>query len=212
MKTEKTQNNLLIWFILFLVFAAIGAFLTIYFTQQKEIKPTYTVSDSIKIDSLEKQIANRENAIEYHRVNAEQFKAEKDNLSKSNYKLSERLKELLKNPAAKCEDKLQVSLFLNDSLKIELNKCDSAYFEVDKEAQLYSDMALLYKTKDSLNIKRNKQLSFQIDSLIVLHYKDSIQQAKTFNKAIQKEKNKTLFYKFTTTVAATLGIYGILSK
>lgn len=212
MKTEKTQNNILTWFILCLVFAAIGAFLAIYFTQPKEIKPTYTVSDSIKIDSLEKQIANRENAIEYHRVNAEKFKTEKDNLSKSNYKLSEKLKELLKNPAAKCEDKLQVSLFLNDSLKLELNKCDSAYFEVDKEAQLYSDMALLYKTKDSLNINRNKQLSFQMDSLIVSHYKDSIQQAKTFNKAIQKEKGKTLFYKVTTTVAAALGIYGVFSK
>lgn len=184
MKTEKTQNNLLIWFILCLVFAAIGAFLAIYFTQPKEIKPTYTVSDSIKIDSLQKRI---------------------DTIYVVKTKIKERVKWL------KEYDTIYYSG--NDTTCIEIierkdkliSGLDSLCDVLDLEARTYSDLNLI-------EINRNKQLSFQMDSLIVSHYKDSIQQSKTFNKAIQKEKCKTLFYKVTTTVAAALGIYCIVSK
>ena len=208
----KTNNNGIIAGLLIgLAIWGFIAFCVIKAIPQPE-KPTYSQTDSLKIDSLQKQIANRENAIEYHRVNAEKFKSEKDNLSKSNYKLSERLKELLKNPAAPCEDKLQLSLFYNDSLKLELNKCDSAYIEVDKECENYAIQLENYEAINTLNLKRNLELSFKVDSLYISNYNDSIQQDKTFKKAIQKEKNKTFFAKVGFTISTAFSIYVFMRK
>lgn len=168
----KTTSKIWGAFLIGLAIWGLIAFVVIK-AMPEPVKPTYTQADSLKIDSLQKQIANSENAIEYHRVNAEKFKSEKDNLSKSNYKLSERLKELLKNPAVTCEDKLQLSLFYNDSLKLELNKCDSAYIEVDKECENYAIQLENYEAINTLNLKRNLALSDSICS-ITSFYEDSL--------------------------------------
>ena len=184
MKTEKTQNNLLTWFILCLVFAAIGAFLAIYFTQPKEIKHTYTVSDSIAKDNLKKRI---------------------DTIYVVKNKIKERVKWLKETDTIYYAGNDNTCIEIIERKDKLISGLDSLCDVLDLEARTYSDLNLI-------EINRNKQLSFQMDSLIVSHYKDSIQQAKTFNKAIQKEKNKTLFYKVTTTVAAALGIYGVVSK
>lgn len=184
MKTEKTQNNLLTWFILCLVFAAIGAFLAIYFTKPKEIKPTYTVSDSMAKDSLQKRI---------------------DTIYVVKTKIKERVKWLKESDTIYYSGNDTMCIKIIQTKDNIINSLDSLCDVLDLEARTYSDLNLI-------EINRNKQLSFQIDSLIVSHYKDSIQQAKTFNKAIQKEKGKTIFYKVTTTVAAALGIYGVIVK
>ena len=72
---------------------------------------------------------------------------------------------------------------------------------LDFECREYSDLVLIEQS-------RFKQLSLKIDSTIVL-YKDSL---KFERKTIKKERSKTFLYKVTTTVAAALGIYGIISK
>ncbi len=72
---------------------------------------------------------------------------------------------------------------------------------LDLECRQYSDLLLIENS-------RFNALSLKTDSL-VLNYKDSLTAQ---SKTIKKEQRRTLFYKVTTTVAAALGIYGILSK
>ena len=70
---------------------------------------------------------------------------------------------------------------------------------LDLECREYSDLVLIEQS-------RFKQLSLKIDSTIVL-YEHSL---KFERKTIKKERSKTFFYKKTTTVAAALGIYGLI--
>ena len=76
---------------------------------------------------------------------------------------------------------------------------DSLTLALDEEARLYSDLNVVY-------LKRNAALSDSVSSLHVL-YTDSL---KLERKTIKKERSKTFFYKATTTVAAALGIYGLI--
>ena len=76
---------------------------------------------------------------------------------------------------------------------------------LDLECREYSELNLI-------EIKRNKQLSDSVSSLHVLYADSLTAQRKISDKAIKKEKGKTFFYKATTTVAAALGIYGIITK
>ena len=65
-----------------------------------------------------------------------------------------------------------------------ISELDSTVFELDREARTYSDMLYLLQRKDTLQIKRFKRLSFEMDSIIVL-YRDSLTNV-----------NKRLYSKF----------------
>lgn len=199
------MNKFIAYIFAALILFGIGAFIGIKLQKPAEV-PTYTQADSIKLDSLENEIVKADDLINFHKSNAENLILEKNGLKKSNFILSEKLRKILVNPTAKCEDKLKISLFLNDSLQIELNKCDSAYMEVDAECENYAIQLDNYQAINIIEIKRNAAIYDSVSSLHVL-YTDSL---KLERKTIKKERSKTFFYKATTTVAAALGIYGLI--
>ena len=191
----KTNN--ILWAILIISLCACS-FIVGHSTKVKVVKPTYTQSDSLElvrldsvkgeyqivIDSLSKNVKVRYvKIIEYRKV--------ADSLS--NGANSNCL------PIIKAKDKV-------------IAEQDSTINELDLECRTYSDLNLIWKQKYSLNLKRNKQLTDSVSSLHIIYTDSLTAQRKTSDKAIKKEKTKTFFYKVTTTVAAALGIYGIITK
>lgn len=74
---------------------------------------------------------------------------------------------------------------------------------LDFEARTYSDLCMIEREKTSMEIKRFNALSLKTDS-IILNYKDSLTAQRKYYK------KRVLWYKFTTTISAALGIYGII--
>jgi len=209
--TIMTPALKLVAFILgFLFVVFITSILTIKLTYVDPVKPTYTAQDSIEMEANKHKSDSLQSELKKTYSIARKSIKESSDLRKSNTTLRNKLNDLLNDKSATCEDKLTVSVKLNDSLTFECLKKDTAIDALDLEARQYSDLLLISKNNEKLQIKRNKALSFQMDSCIDL-YSDSITAIlKQSDKAIKKEKSKTLFYKITTTVAAALGIYGSL--
>ena len=191
---------------------AITSILTIKLTYVEPVKPTYTALDSIEMEANKHKSDSLQSELKKTDSIARKSIKESSDLRKSNTTLRNKLNDLLNDKNATCEDKLTVSVKLNDSLTFECLKKDTAIDALDLEARQYSDLLLISQNNEKLQIKRNKQLSDSISSLHV-SYKDSLTAIrKQSDKQLKKEKSKTLLYKVTTTVVAALGIYGVFSK
>lgn len=101
-----------------------------------------------KLDSAKAAEALR---TEKYKANSEKFKQEAYVLRKSNNGLRNKLDSMLQSGTATCGEMLGASLELNDSLRVEKTKLDSALTEVDKEAQSYSDRLWLCEQSSKEN-------------------------------------------------------------
>jgi hypothetical protein len=209
MKTENSDKSFITWLVLVVATAVVCTIIG-YSVRGVEDKPEYTPTDSIEILRLDSLNRISFEKLKNAEIKANQYISFSNDLKKNNKQLEAELKEILKNKDIPCETKLKKSVTLNDSLRSECNVKDSAIYELDIECQEYSNINYNLQLQKQIEIKRNFALSDSISSLHV-SYTDSLTAIrKTSDKAIKKEKRTTLFYKVTTTLAATLGIYGTI--
>ena len=184
------KNNILTAIILIVLLTM--AFFVGYEINKPCPAPTYTTSDSlelVRIDSVKgiyQQEIDRIKAQKTIYVDRIKWKKQRDTVIYQG-------------------DDTLCSKIINrkDSIICDL---DSALTTSDIEAQKYSEKLYLEEQKNKLEIKRFNAFSFKMDSTIGL-YRDSLKMER---KQLKKERNRTLFYKITTTVAATIGIYWLM--
>ena len=187
----KSLNNFFAAFFFCLILFVIGAFVGVKLQKTPEIPPKIDSLAMVRIDSVRgvyQQVIDSINRVKPKIVTRVKWLKERDTIYYSGQDSS----------FIEVIDRKNNLIAGQDSL-IEL---------LDLEARQYSDMVLLERNANKLLLSANKRLSFEMDSTIGL-YKDSL---KFERKTIKKERSRTLFYKATTTVAAALGIYGVMSK
>ena len=124
------------------------------------IDSTQTAEHRSNIAKLDSAKAAESLKTEKYKANAEKFKQEAYGLRKTNNGLRNKLDSMLVSGTATCGEMLGASLELNDSLRAENTKLDSALIEVDKEAQSYSQRLWL-----------SEQASAEKDSVVQKHEK-----------------------------------------
>jgi len=179
----KTEYKVIATIFAFLIAFGVGAFIGVKLQPQPE-KPTYDTTDSIAKDSLTKQI---------------------DTIKVKETVWRTRIKTIKETDTVYYEGTDSACIEIIQRKNDIILGQDSLIYLLDKEARTYSDLNVL-------EIRRNKTLSDSVSSLHVLYSDSLTAQRKQSDKAIKKEKGKTIFYKITTTIAATIGIYGIIAK
>jgi len=178
-------NKLIAGIFTVLIILGIGAFIGVR-TQVAPEKPTYSQSDSLELVRIDSVKGVYQQNIDKYDSIADKAIFELKQITKNNKSLRDRLNELLNNKTAPCEDKLRLSVFLNDSLTIECVKKDTVIEALDLECREYSNFNLTLKQENGLQIKRFNALSFKSDSIIVQR-NDSI-------TAIRKQHKKQMFW------------------
>lgn len=173
---KNIKEKLIAFGILFLFLCV-----TFYIGYKQGNKPEqttqYTQSDSLELVRIDSVKGIYQAEIDKQSAIAKSALKSANLLSKSNAGLKAELKRLLNDTNATCEQRLSKSLFLNDSLQIEIDTLNVAVKALDIEAQTYSQK--LYETEKqvSIEIKRFNVLLFKMDSTIVL-YRDSLTNVK----------------------------------
>ena len=135
-------------------------------TTKQEVKltdfsKTESERDSLKKvnESLDSMIFQQLDTIAKYASISETYSNQAASLKQSNAALKIRLERLLKDTTGTCGQRLETSLFLNDSLQMEVNALDSANYSLDKECQSYSDALYISTLKNDTQEKIIRSLN-----------------------------------------------------
>ena len=177
------MNKFIAYIFAALILFGVGAFIGIKLQKPAHV-PTFSAGDSIAIDSIK-------NRIDTIKIRETVWRTKIKTVRETDTVVYE-------GTDTTCLEIIERKIKLIEGL-------DSLTLALDEEARLYSDLNVVY-------LKRNAALSDSINTITQVYRNDSIQQAKTFNKAIQKEKNKTFFAKVGFIVSTAVSIYVFMRK